>query len=324
MIYPKPINGYLFGLLLLIAGTSPVLAVDPPAIEAGGHLLIDVHTGHVLSENNADARLEPASLTKIMTAHLVFLEIEAGRIKLDDLVTISEKAWKMGGSRMFIEVGKQVTVKELLKGLIIQSGNDAAVALAEYVAGSEEAFAQLMNKEAARLGSTGTQFVNASGMPDPGHYTTPRDIALISRATILDHPDFYAWYAIKDYTYNGIKQNNRNGLLWKDATVDGVKTGHTEAAGYCLVASAVRDGTRLMSVVMGTDSIDAREKASSELLNYGFRFFETRRILSAGAALQQVKIWKGDTEQVAVGVASDVYMTYPRGDKESLQAQLLL
>ena len=324
MIYPKPINGYLFGLLLLIAGTSPVLAVDPPAIEAGGHLLIDVHTGHVLSENNADARLEPASLTKIMTAHLDFLEIEAGRIKLDDLVTISEKAWKMGGSRMFIEVGKQVTVKELLKGLIIQSGNDAAVALAEYVAGSEEAFAQLMNKEAARLGSTGTQFVNASGMPDPGHYTTPRDIALISRATILDHPDFYAWYAIKDYTYNGIKQNNRNGLLWKDATVDGVKTGHTEAAGYCLVASAARDGTRLMSVVMGTDSIDAREKASSELLNYGFRFFETRRILSAGAALQQVKIWKGDTEQVAVGVASDVYMTYPRGDKESLQAQLLL
>ena len=324
MIYPKPINGYLFGLLLLIAGTSPVLAVDPPAIEAGGHLLIDVHTGHVLSENNADARLEPASLTKIMTAHLVFLEIEAGRIKLDDLVTISEKAWKMGGSRMFIEVGKQVTVKELLKGLIIQSGNDSAVALAEYVAGSEEAFAQLMNKEAARLGSTGTQFVNASGMPDPGHYTTPRDIALISRATILDHPDFYAWYAIKDYTYNCIKQNNRNGLLWKDATVDGVKTGHTEAAGYCLVASAARDGTRLMSVVMGTDSIDAREKASSELLNYGFRFFETRRILSAGAALQQVKIWKGDTEQVAVGVASDVYMTYPRGDKESLQAQLLL
>ena len=324
MIYPKPINGYLFGLLLLIAGTSPVLAVDPPAIEAGGHLLIDVHTGHVLSENNADARLEPASLTKIMTAHLVFLEIEAGRIKLDDLVTISEKAWKMGGSRMFIEVGKQVTVKELLKGLIIQSGNDAAVALAEYVAGSEEAFAQLMNKEAARLGATGTQVVNASGMPDPGHYTTPRDIALISRATILDHPDFYAWYAIKDYTYNGIKQNNRNGLLWKDATVDGVKTGHTEAAGYCLVASAARDGTRLMSVVMGTDSIDAREKSSSELLKYGFRFFETRRILSAGAALQQVKIWKGDTEQVAVGVASDVYMTYPREDRESLQAQLLL
>ena len=324
MIYPKQINGYLFGLFLLIAGTSPAFAVDPPAIEAGGHLLIDVHTGHVLSENNADARLEPASLTKIMTAHLVFLEIEAGRIKLDDLVTISEKAWKMGGSRMFIEVGKQVTVKELLKGLIIQSGNDAAVALAEYVAGSEEAFAQLMNKEAARLGATGTQFVNASGMPDPGHYTTPRDIALISRATILDHPDFYAWYAIKDYTYNNIKQDNRNGLLWKDASVDGVKTGHTEAAGYCLVASAVRDGTRLMSVVMGTDSIAAREKASSELLNYGFRFFETRKILSAGAALQQVKIWKGDAEQVPVGVANDVFMTYPRGENESLQAQLLL
>ncbi|MEJ2308136.1 MAG: D-alanyl-D-alanine carboxypeptidase [Gammaproteobacteria bacterium] len=324
MIYSKRINGFLIGLLLLIAATSPVFAVDPPAIEAGGHLLIDVHTGNVLSENNADARLEPASLTKIMTAHIVFMEIEAGRIKLDDLVTVSEKAWKMEGSRMFIEVGKQVTVEDLLKGLIIQSGNDSAVALAEYVAGSEEAFAQLMNKEAKRLGATGTNFVNSSGMPDPEHYTTPRDIALISRATILDHPEFYDWYAIKDFTYNDIKQNNRNGLLWKDKSVDGVKTGHTEAAGYCLVASALRDGTRLMSVVMGTESVAAREKASSELLNYGFRFFETRKILSGGAELQQVKIWKGDVEQVPVGVASDVYMTYPRGERESLQAQLLL
>ena len=324
MIYSKRNNGFLLGLLLLIAGTSPVLAVDPPAIEAGGHLLIDVHSGNVLSENNADARLEPASLTKIMTAHIVFMEIEAGRIKLDDLVTISEKAWKMEGSRMFIEVGKQVSVEDLLKGLIIQSGNDSAVALAEYVAGSEEAFAQLMNKEAERLGATGTHFVNSSGMPDPEHYTTPRDIALISRATILDHPQFYDWYAIKEFTYNDIKQDNRNGLLWKDKSVDGVKTGHTEAAGYCLVASALRDGTRLMSVIMGTDSVAAREKASSELLNYGFRFFETRKILSAGAELQQVKIWKGDVEQVPVGVASDIYMTYPRGEGESLQAQLLL
>jgi D-alanyl-D-alanine carboxypeptidase (penicillin-binding protein 5/6) len=324
MIHSKPINGFLFGLLLLIAATQPVYAVDPPAIEASGHLLIDVHTGNVLSENNANTRLEPASLTKIMTAHIVFMEIEAGRIKLDDLVTISEKAWRMGGSKMFIEVGKQVTVEDLLKGLIIQSGNDAAVALAEYVAGSEETFAQLMNKEAARLGCTGTHFVNASGMPDPEHYTTPRDIALISRATILEHPEFYKWYAIKDYTYNDIKQDNRNGLLWKDSSVDGVKTGHTEAAGYCLVASAVRDGTRLMSVVMGTESTDARERASSELLNYGFRFFETRKILSAGAELQQVKIWKGDAEQVPVGVASDIYMTYPRGEKDSLQAQLML
>ncbi|MDX1345752.1 MAG: D-alanyl-D-alanine carboxypeptidase family protein [Sedimenticolaceae bacterium] len=324
MIYSKRINGLLFGLLLLVAGTSPALAIDPPDIEASGHLLIDVHTGNVLSEKNADDRLEPASLTKIMTAHLVFMEIEAGRIKLEDLVTISEKAWRMGGSKMFIEVGKQVTVEDLLKGLIIQSGNDAAVALAEYVAGSEEAFAQLMNKEAERLGATGTHFVNSSGMPDPEHYTTPRDIALMSRATILDHPEFYSWYAIKDFTYNDIKQNNRNGLLWKDSSVDGVKTGHTEAAGYCLVASAVRDGTRLMSVVMGTESTAARETASSELLNYGFRFFETRKILSAGAELQQVKVWKGDVEQVPVGVASDIYMTYPRAEKESLQAQLTL
>ena len=263
MMNPKPTHGILFALLLLLAAQPLAAAVSPPEVNAEGHLLIDLLSGQVLAENNADARLEPASLTKIMTAHLVFHEIEAGRVRLEDLVTISEKAWKMGGSRMFIEVGKQVSVEDLLKGLIIQSGNDAAVALAEHIAGSEDAFAELMNKESARLGATNTHFVNASGMPHENHYTTARDIAKISQATIVEYPEFYKWYAIKEYTFNDITQKNRNSLLWQDKSVDGVKTGHTEAAGYCLVASAVRDGTRLLSVIMGTESIAARTKESS-------------------------------------------------------------
>ena len=302
MMNPKPTHGILFALLLLLAAQPLAAAVSPPEVNAEGHLLIDLLSGQVLAENNADARLEPASLTKIMTAHLVFHEIEAGRVRLEDLVTISEKAWKMGGSRMFIEVGKQVSVEDLLKGLIIQSGNDAAVALAEHIAGSEDAFAELMNKESARLGATNTHFVNASGMPHENHYTTARDIAKISQATIVEYPEFYKWYAIKEYTFNDITQKNRNSLLWQDKSVDGVKTGHTEAAGYCLVASAVRDGTRLLSVIMGTESIAARTKESSKLLNYGFRFFETRKILSAGKPLRNVRIWKGDADDVAVGV----------------------
>lgn len=310
--------------LLLLFLVQPLSAATPPEIKAEGHLLIDMLSGQVLAENNADVRLEPASLTKIMTAHVVFHEIAEKRINLDDLVTVSEKAWKMGGSRMFIEVNKKVSVEELLKGLIIQSGNDAAVALAEHVAGSEDAFAILMNKEATRLGTTGTNFVNASGMPDPNHYTTPYDIAKIAQATILEYPKFYEWYAIKEYTYNKITQKNRNTLLWQDKSVDGVKTGHTEAAGYCLVASAKRDGTRLLSVIMGTESKAARAKESSKLLNYGFRFFETRKILSGTAALKTVKIWKGDADQVQVGVVRDVYMTYPRGQRDKLKAQMVM
>lgn len=311
-------------LLLCALLPAPSFAVKAPTVNASGYLLLDVESGQVLSENNADARLEPASLTKIMTAHVVFAEIKADRISLQDMVTISEKAWRMGGSKMFIEVNKQVTVEELLKGLIIQSGNDAAVALAEYVAGSEEAFAELMNKHAAQLGMHGTNFVNASGMPDENHYTTPRDIALVTEATILEYPELYKWYAEKEYTFNGITQPNRNRLLWQDESVDGVKTGHTEAAGYCLVSSAKREGSRLIAAIMGTQSDNARVVESRKLLNWGFRFFDTRQLFKQGEELKSVRIWKGDSDNLRVGVAEDVVIRFPRDRKDDLKAKLVV
>jgi len=307
-------------LFSLAPGAS--FAVKAPTINASGYLLVDVESGQTLRESNADARLEPASLTKIMTAHVVFSEIKADRISLQDMVLISEKAWKMQGSKMFIEVNKQVTVEELLKGLIIQSGNDAAVALAEHVAGSEEAFAELMNKHAAQLGMNGTNFVNASGMPDENHYTTPRDIALVTESTILEYPEFYKWYAEKEYTYNKIKQPNRNRLLWQDETVDGVKTGHTAAAGYCLVSSAKRDGSRLIAVIMGTKSDSARVVESRKLLNWGFRFFETSTLFKQGEQIKSVRIWKGEQEKLSVGVGDNVIIRYPRDRKDDLKAKL--
>ena len=311
-------------LFFILLAPGAVFAVKAPTINASGYLLVDVESGQVLSENNADARLEPASLTKIMTAHVVFAEIKAGRIALQDMVLISEKAWKMPGSKMFIEVNKQVSVEELLKGLIIQSGNDAAVALAEHVAGSEEAFAELMNKHAAQLGMHGTNFVNASGMPEENHYTTPRDIALVTESTILEFPELYKWYADKEYTYNKITQPNRNRLLWQDESVDGVKTGHTKAAGYCLVSSAKRDDTRLIAVVMGTKSDSSRVVESRKLLNWGFRFFETRTLFKAGDELKSVKIWKGEVDTLRVGAGDDIVVRYPRDMKDQLKAKLTI
>ena len=311
-------------LLLFTLLPAPSFAVKAPTVNASGYLLLDVESGQVLSENNADARLEPASLTKIMTAHVVFSEIEADRISLQDMVTISEKAWRMGGSKMFIEVNKQVTVEELLKGLIIQSGNDAAVALAEYVAGSEEAFAELMNKHAAQLGMHGTNFVNSSGMPDENHYTTPRDIAMVTEASILEYPEFYKWYAEKEYTFNGITQPNRNRLLWQDESVDGVKTGHTEGAGYCLVSSAEREGSRLIAAIMGTNSDSSRVVESRKLLNWGFRFFDTRQLFKQGEELKSVRIWKGESDNLRVGVADDVVIRFPRDRKDDLKAKLVI
>ncbi|MEN8213487.1 MAG: D-alanyl-D-alanine carboxypeptidase family protein [Pseudomonadota bacterium] len=316
---------FLYAALLLFAITPGIaFAVKAPTVNASGYLLVDVESGQALSENNADARLEPASLTKIMTAHVVFSELKADHISLQDLVTISEKAWKMEGSKMFIEVNKQVSVEELLKGLIVQSGNDAAVALAEYVAGSEEAFADLMNKHAVQLGMNGTNFVNASGMPDKNHYTTPRDIALVTEATILEFPEFYKWYADKEYAFNGITQPNRNRLLWQDETVDGVKTGHTEGAGYCLVSSAKRDGSRLIAVIMGTSSDNARVVESRKLLNWGFRFFETSRLFKQGQKLKSVKIWKGEKDNLSAGVSNDVIIRYPRDMKDKLNARVVI
>ncbi|OOY65996.1 D-alanyl-D-alanine carboxypeptidase family protein [Solemya velum gill symbiont] len=306
---------------LLVSGTA-MAVIPPPSVAANGYLLVEMETGQVLAEQNASKKLEPASLTKIMTAHVVFMELEAKRISLSDMVLISEKAWRTQGSKVFIEVNKEVSVEDLLKGLIIQSGNDAAIALAEHVAGSEEAFATLMNQEAKKLGMKDSHFTNSSGLPDENHYTTARDIALVTMASIRDFPEYYKWYSERDFTFNEIKQDNRNTLLWQDATIDGVKTGHTEAAGYCLVSSALRDGRRLVSVIMGAQSTSARATESRKLLNYGFRFYVTKKLLSANKPLQKVKVWKGATETIDVGIAKDLVQTIPHDSTDKIKASL--
>ena len=312
----------LFSFGLAVAQAAPSLIPSPPRLAASGYVLMDFQSGQVLAESNADERMEPASLTKMMTAYTVFHELNAGHIQLDDKVRISEKAWRMTGSRMFIEVGSSVSVEELLKGMIIQSGNDASVALAEFVAGSEDAFVPLMNAHAKNLGLNGTQFANSTGLPHKDHYTTPRDMARLAAVLIREHPDHYGWYSEKKYTYNNITQSNRNLLLYRDDSVDGVKTGHTESAGYCLVASARRDDMRLISVVMGTNSEKARAQESQKLLNYGFRFFETHRLYAAGEPLKQMRIWKGALEALPLGLSEELYVTVPRGQYKDLKASL--
>ncbi len=328
MRYPS-YSAYRLGILLLgllltaaVQGSAPI--PTPPVVAGSGHLLIDMYSGRVLAESNADARLEPASLTKIMTAYVVLREIAEGNIQLQDQVLISEKAWRTGGSRMFIEVGKRVSLEDLLKGMIIQSGNDASVALAEHIAGSESTFAALMNTHAQRLGMRHSHFVNSTGLPDPDHYTSARDMTLVTDATIREFPEYYDWYAVKEFTYNDIRQHNRNKLLWRDDSVDGVKTGHTEAAGYCLVASARQGDMRLISVVMGADGEEARARETQALLNYGFRFFETHRLYGAGEALSTVPVWKGDREELGLGLAEDLYVTIPRHRYSDLNAKMVI
>ncbi len=315
---------FILALCLLLplgaALGAPVPA--PPKVAASGYLLEDFDSGRILAEENADQRLEPASLTKLMTAYVVFSELRDGNIRLDDQVLISRKAWRTPGSRMFIEVDKKVSVEDLLKGMIIQSGNDASVALAEFVAGSEEAFANLMNDKARELGMNDTHFVNSTGLPDPEHYTTPRDILKVAAATIREFPEYYRLYAEKEFTFNGIRQQNRNKLLWRDEAVDGMKTGHTQAAGYCLVASAKKNDMRLLSVVMGTSSEEARAKASLALLTYGFRFFQTHRLYGAGEELSRVRVWKGSREKVSLGLEQDLYVTIPRRQYKNLEANM--
>lgn len=301
------------------AGT-PIPA--PPGLKSSGYILMDYSTGTILLEKNADKPLEPASLTKIMTAYVTFDAIKNGVINLDDKALISKKAWRTGGSRMFIEVGKQVSINDLLHGLIVQSGNDAAVALAEHIGETEAEFAALMNQQAKKLGMTNTHFVNATGLPAEGHTTTARDLASLTRAFVKNFPNFYSWHAIKEYKFNNIKQYNRNKLLWRDKSVDGVKTGHTEAAGYNLVASAKREDMRLISVVLGTSSENARTRASSKLLNYGFRFYELRLLYNAGQSLARTRIWKGNKQQLKMGVKNDVKVFIPRGDYKLLKAEL--
>ena len=306
----------------LIGQSAPAATAvpAPPRINAAAYLVSDFNSGELLVAENVDVKMEPASLTKIMTVYVVAAEIASGNIKLDDQVLVSETAWRMEGSRMFIEVGKRISVHDLLLGAVIQSGNDASVALAEHVAGSEEVFAGLMNQHAERLGMKNSHFTNSTGLPHEEYYTTARDMARLAAALIRDFPDIYAMHSIKEFSFNNIRQINRNRMLWWDETVDGIKTGHTENAGYCLVTSAVRDGMRLISVVAGAESDNSRAKGTQSILNYGFRFFETRRIYPAGAEVSTVKIWKGASEQLRLGVAEDLYLTVPRGRYDELDA----
>ncbi|HHH47299.1 MAG TPA: D-alanyl-D-alanine carboxypeptidase [Gammaproteobacteria bacterium] len=312
----------LYLISLTGAASSATLIPAVPKIKAEGYLLIDYDSGQVLAEKNADKRLEPASLTKMLSAYVVDYELAQGNIHLDDEVVISKKAWKMPGSRMFVEVGKKVSVEDLFKGVIIQSGNDATVALAEHVAGSEEAFTSLMNQHAAKLGMENSHFVNATGLPHKEHYTTARDLARLAQALIRDYPENYALYAQKEFTFNGIKQYNRNKLLWRNKYVDGIKTGHTEAAGYCLVATMKRDGMRLISVILGARSEETRTAETQKLLTYGFRFFETHKLYAADEPLTTARIWKGETDELPLGLAEDLYVTIPRGQYKKLKANM--
>ena len=311
-------------VLLASVAHSAVPVPQPPQLNARGYLLVDHVSGKVIAERNADERLEPASLTKLMTAYAVFHALHDGKLKLEDGITISPKAWKAEGSRTFVQVGTQVPVEVLIQGMIVQSGNDATIALAERVGGNEETFAGLMNGYAKQLGMASSNFENSTGLPGPQHYTTARDIAILARAIIREFPQYYRWYSQHDFTWNNIKQSNRNGLLYRDPSVDGMKTGHTESAGYCLVTSAKRDDMRLVSVVLGTPSIRAREDASQALINYGFSFYETKKVYSAGRKLGATRVWKADESPADVGLRNDLFLTVPRGQAAKLRGTVTL
>lgn len=325
MIPFKKFPVFLFFSLLIAATTANAEDAElstpaAPTIAASAYILMNYDSGKVLAENNADVKLAPASLTKIMSVYVVFREISNGHLHLDDLVTISQKAWETPGSRMFVEVGNQVKVEDLLKGVIIQSGNDASVALAEHIAGDETTFADMMNQHAERLGMKNSHFEDSNGLPIDNHYTTARDLAILTRALIKEFPDYYRWFSQKEFTFNNIVQHNRNQLLSRDETVDGVKTGFTDAAGYCLVASALRNNMRLISVVMGASSPNARANENQNLLNYGFRFFEAHKLYSGKTTLAEARIWKGDTKNVQLGLAEDLYVSIPRRHYNDLKA----
>lgn len=292
-------------------GAAPM--AGPPVVQARTWILIDSGSGQTLAENNADQRIEPASLTKLMSAYVVFCALRDGRLKMDESVLISEHAWRAEGSRTFVQVGTRVPVDVLIKGMIVQSGNDATIALAERVGGTEAAFVQMMNGYAQRLGMRGTHFEDSSGLPSPTHYSTARDLAILSRAIIRDFPQFYSVYSIREFTWNNIRQENRNGLLERDPSVDGIKTGHTDTAGYCLISSAVRSGMRLISVVLGAPSVQARESGSAALLNYGFTFFETVPLKKAGEVVLKPRVYKGAEQYIGAAPLSAVQMTVPRG-----------
>jgi len=297
---------------------APTPVPAPPQVQAKGYFVIDYATGKVLASSNENERLEPASLTKLMTGYAVFHALKDGRIRLDDMVTISRHARAQDGSRMFVEVGTQVSVEDLIQGMIVQSGNDATVALAEHVAGSEPVFVDLMNQYAQQLGMTNSHFENSPGMPGAQHYVTARDTALLASALVREFPEYYKWYSQREFTWNKITQPNRNGLLDRDPTIDGLKTGHTESAGYCLVSSGQRDGMRVISVVMGAPSVRAREDASLALINYGFRFFETKHLFAANQPVLTARLWKGEAEHAELAPNRDIYVTIPRGQDATL------
>lgn len=302
----------------------PIVTPPPPSLNVKGYILTDAASGNTLAAHNPDERLPPASLTKMMTSYIISIALEEGRIRLDDQVQVSEKAWRTGGSKMFIKVGNTISVRDLLQGIIVQSGNDACIAMAEHIAGTEEAFANLMNQQAAALGMKNTHYVDSTGLPNPDQYTTPRDIAILARALIRNFPEDYKWYSQKWFLFNGIKQPNRNRLLWRDPSVDGIKTGHTDEAGYCLAASGVRNGTRLISVVMGAPTDAARAEETQRLLNYGFRFFETHKLYAAGTVLTQARVWSGAVKEIPVGMMQDTYVTLQPGQAKQLKSTLVM
>jgi D-alanyl-D-alanine carboxypeptidase (penicillin-binding protein 5/6) len=316
----------LFLAASLIFASTIVVAADippPPSMAVKSYVLLDVNSNRFIAEENATMRVEPASLTKVMTAYLTFKALKNGHLQPDQQIPVSTYAWKAEGSRMFIEPNRPVTVEELIHGVIIQSGNDASIALAEAIGGSEEVFAQLMNQEAKRLGMNNTNFMNSTGLPDPDHYTTAHDLATLAAALIQDYPEQYQrLYSMKEYTYNNITQPNRNLLLWRDPHVDGIKTGHTKAAGYCLMTSAKRGDMRLISVVLGATSENARAAESQKLLNYGFQFYESQLVYKAGAAISELKVWKGKDNTLAATVAENLYITLPKGEYSRVKATL--
>lgn len=310
--------------LLVFLGQQGWAAASAPDINADSYLLVDFHSGVQLAEKNPDKRIEPASITKLMTAYVIYKELDKGSITLDDKVLISKKAWKMEGSRMFVEAGKKVPLKRMIRGLIIQSGNDSAIALAEHIAGNESAFVEKMNQIAAEIGLKSTNFTNPTGWPSPNHYTTARDIVTLTRHFIKEYPEHYKLNSLKEYSYNGIKQYNRNKLLWRDPTVDGVKTGHTESAGYCLVASAARNDMRLISVVLGAKNEKSRADYSQELLEFGFRLYETHKLYDKGSVLADARIWKGNKSTVPAGIIDDFYVTVEKGHYKQLKGLMEL
>ena len=319
----------------IIATANPVIPIPakpqqafvtpaPPTLNAKSYILMDANSNKIIAEQNADNRLAPASLTKLMTMYVISNALKSGTIHLDDKVRISEKAWQTGGSRMFVKVNDEVPVRDLIQGIVVASGNDASVAMAEYLAGTEAAFSDMMNEQARIIGMNNSHFVDSNGLPNPSHYTTARDLALLAQAIVKNFPDDYRLYSQKWFSYNNIRQPNRNRLLWRYPYADGLKTGHTDEAGYCLVSSALKDGTRQISVVLGAPNDRTRTEESIRLLTYGFRFFETHKIYTAASPLTQVRVWKGTEKEIPLGLSEDLYVTMPSGQYKNIQVNVQL